>query len=74
MEPKLKKSVINKIIRKQIFVPSPLLLDQIPLLLTKKKMFYFAIQLESWQHKKGGLEIFLFCEDLYYNNIRYIKI
>ena len=37
MEPKLKKSLLNKIITKQIFVPSTSLLDQIPLSLTKKK-------------------------------------
>ena len=37
MEPQLKKSLLNKIITKQIFVPSTSLLDQIPLSLTKKK-------------------------------------
>lgn len=57
MEPKLKKSVVNEIITKQIFVPSTLLLNQIPLLLTKKTILYFGIQLESRQHKKGGEEV-----------------
>lgn len=36
MEPKLKKSLLDEIITKQIFVPSTSLLDQIPLSLTKK--------------------------------------
>ena len=51
MEPQLKKSLLNKIITKQIFVPSTSLLDQIPLSLTKKKK-YFGIWLESRQQKK----------------------
>ena len=37
MEPKLKKSHLNKIITKQIFVSSTSLLDHIPLSLNKKK-------------------------------------
>lgn len=52
MEPKLKKSLLNKIITKQIFVPSTSLLDQIPLSLTKKRKKYFGIWLESRQQKK----------------------
>lgn len=56
MEPKLKKSVVNKIITKQIFVPSTPLLDQIPLSVTKKKILYFGIQLEPDSTEKGGGE------------------
>lgn len=52
MESKLKKSLVNKIITKHIFVPSFSLQDQIPLSLTKKKILYFGIWLESIQEKK----------------------
>lgn len=67
MEPKLKKSLVNKILTKQIFVPSISLLDQTLLSLTAKKILSFGIWLESRQPKKaggggGGLEIFLFLQ------------
>lgn len=79
MEPQLKKSLLNKIITKQIFVPSTSLLDQIPLSLTKKKK-YFGIWLESRQQKKkkkggrGDWKSFCFCKDSHYSTISYIKI
>lgn len=54
MEPKLKKSLVNKILTKQIFVPSISLLDQTLLSLTAKKILSFGIWLESRQPKKAG--------------------
>lgn len=79
MEPKLKKSLLNKIITKQIFVPSTSLLDQIPLSLTKKKK---KNTLESgWnqdsEKKKSGRgdwKSFCFRKDSHYSTISYIKI
>ena len=58
MEPKLKKSLLNKIITKQIFVPSTSLLDQIPLSLTKKKnTLESGWNQDSEKKKKVGEEI-----------------
>ena len=79
MEPKLKKSLLNKIITKQIFVPSTSLLDQIPLSLTKKKKntLESGWNQDSKKKKKKWerrLEILLFCKDSHYSTISYIKI
>lgn len=59
MEPQLKKSLLNKIITKQIFVPSTSLLDQIPLSLTKKKnkTLESGWNQDSKKKKKVGEEI-----------------
>lgn len=65
MEPKLKKSLLNKIITKQIFVPSTSLLDQIPLSLTKKKNTLESGWNQDSEKKKKWerrLEIFLFLQ------------
>lgn len=80
MEPQLKKSLLNKIITKQIFVPSTSLLDQIPLSLTKKKTkqtLESGWNQDSKKKKKGGRgdwKSFCFCKDSHYSTISYIKI
>ena len=78
MEPKLKKSLLNKIITKQIFVPSTSLLDQIPLSLTKKKNTLESGWNQDSEKKKksgrGDWKSFCFCKDSHYSTISYIKI
>lgn len=77
MEPKLKKSLLNKIITKQIFVPSTSLLDQIPLSLTKKKNTLESGWNQDSEKKKSGRgdwKSFCFCKDSHYSTISYIKI
>lgn len=79
MEPQLKKSLLNKIITKQIFVPSTSLLDQIPLSLTKKKTkLWNLVGIKTAKKKKkggrGDWKSFCFCKDSHYSTISYIKI
>lgn len=55
MEPKLKKSHLNKIITKQTFVPSTSLLDHIPLSLKKNSLLWNLVGIKT--AKKVGEEI-----------------
>lgn len=73
MKPKLKKSHLNKIITKQIFVPSTSLLDHIPL--SQKKIFTleFGWNQDSKKSGRGNWKSFRFCKDSHCNNISYIK-